>query len=429
MKNLLFPALALWLLSPLAAQDRPAWTIRKPQDTAEMSYFTSVVDEYATEDEAIRSAVNNVNNAVANSTIVYIRSSVSERSRSTQSREDFAINIETDSYTDIILSGIKAETYSEGYTGRGNQRRYRAWALAAISKNQIEENRRLYVETIARRYTLDSAVHGDNLAAALSAYGGVYDALLENPLHRTIAVYGEGQSLFDYCRQRISEIADSLLFDDIPPQSVQKGDDLTLPVRVSSALFANASALPCTLTLQGPNGPSPRPALPGYTLGADNSFVLRLPASALEAGNYLVNLELTLNTRSIARNPQTSFRLEVRPASAEIRVEGETLSGAEQRMLTQAVRDALLRHKLPVLSGYELLVEFDTRTRREPLTGTELLICDLSLSLSANGDLLFRSALPRITEISREQALKLASDHIRGAGGFWTAAAQAAAGP
>jgi hypothetical protein len=419
MKNLSFLVFAVWMLSPLAAQNRPAWTGGKPQDTAEMSYFTSLVDECLTEDEAIRSAVNNVNNAVANSTIVYIRSSVSERFRGTESREDFTINIETDSYTDVILSGIKTETYSEAYTNRNNQRRYRAWALAAVSKTQIEENRRLYVETIARRYTLDSAVHGDNLAAALSAYGGIYDALLENPLHRTIAVYGEGQSLFDYCRQRIGEIADSLLFDDIPPQSVQKGDILTLPVRVSSSLFSNAAALECTVAVRGANGGA-------YTLDGNNSFVLRLPASALEPGNYLVNLELSINTRSITRKPAISFPLEVRSASAEILVQGETLSGAEQRILIQAVEEALQRRRLPLLSGHEFLVVFDIQTRKEPLAGTELLICDLSLSLNTGGNVLFRSSPVRITEISRDQALKLAADSIRVNNEFWTGAARAA---
>jgi hypothetical protein len=426
MRNILFLTLALWPLFPLAAQNKPAWTDRKPQDTAETFYFTSIVDECRTEDEAIRSAINNVNNAVANSTIVYIRSSVSERSRSTESRENFSINIETDSYTDVILSGIKTETYSEEYVNRAKQRRYRAWALASVSKNQIEENRRLYVETIARRYALDSAVRGDNLSAALSAYGGIYDALLENPLHQTIAVYGDGQSLFDYCRQRIGEIADSLLFDDIPPQSVQKGDLLTLPVRVSSLLFTNAAALTCTVTVRNANGVSP--VSPGgvYALGGDNSFVLRLPASGLEVGNYLVNLELAMNTRSITRNPATSFRLEVRPASAQIRVEGETLSGAEQRMFTQAVQQALQKYHVPLQAGYEFLVMFSARTQTEPITGIKLLLCDVSVSLNSAGNVLFQSAPARITEISREQALKLASDHIRDDREFWTGTAKIA---
>jgi hypothetical protein len=109
MKNLIFLANVLCMAASLTAQSpgKPDWTIRKPRDTAEMSYFTSVVDEFTREDEALRSAVNNVNNAVANSTIVYIRSSVSERSRNTEKEAAFTIDIETDSYTDIILSGIK----------------------------------------------------------------------------------------------------------------------------------------------------------------------------------------------------------------------------------------------------------------------------------------------------------------------------------
>jgi hypothetical protein len=309
-KNLLFVTLVLCAALPVQSQDKPAWTIRKPQDTAEMSYFTSAVDEFTGEEDALRSAVNNVNNAVANSTLVYIRSSVSERSRSTESQEAFSINIETDSYTDVILSGIHIETYSERYTNRSGQQRYRAWALVTVSKVQTEENRRSYLEMIAKRYTLDSAVRGDNLSGALSVYNGVYQALLENPLHRTIAVYGDGQSLFEYCRLKIIEIADSLLFDDILPQTVQKGGVLTVPVRVSSPLFPRAGALECNVTIQSGNR-----SVPGgtWTLGGDNSFLLRLPVSELEAGNYTVTLELNVLSPAVTRNPRTSFPLEVKP--------------------------------------------------------------------------------------------------------------------
>jgi hypothetical protein len=309
-KNLFFIAVILYAAVPLAAQDRPTWTIKKPQDTAEVSYFTSVVDEFASEEEALRSAVNNVNNAAANSTMVYIRSSVSERSQTTESQAAFTINIETDSYTDIILSGINIETYSERYINRRNQQRYRAWALASVSKAQTEENRRAYLEMIAKRYSLDPAIRGDSLSSALSAYNGVYQALLENPLHRAIAVYGDGQSLFEYCRLRINEIADSLVFDDIPSQAVQKGGALTVPARISSRLFAKAGALECMVIIQDGNH-----GLPGgvYPAGGDNTFLLRLPVSELEAGNYTVTLELNVLSPAITRNPRTSFPLEVKP--------------------------------------------------------------------------------------------------------------------
>jgi hypothetical protein len=404
---------------PAQAQNRPGWTIKKPPDTAEMSYFTSAVDEFAVEEEAIRSAVNNVNNAVANSTIVYIRSSVRERSRSTESREEFSVNIETDSYTDVILSGIKIETWSERYANRSGRQRYRAWALATVSKAQAEENRRLYLEMIAKRYVLDPAVHGDNLVGALSAYNGVYDALEQNPLHRTIAVYGDGQSLFEYCRQRITEIADSVSFDDIPPQSVQKGGALTVPARVSSPLFTQAGPLECTAAIQGGNR-----VLPGgtWTVGGDNSFLLRLSTAALEAGNYTVTLELNALSSAVTRNPRTSFPLEVRPASAEIRFDGEALTRAEERVLSQAVQQALQIYHVPLLAGYEFLVTFNTRTQKEPFAGTNILICDVSVSLTGAGDVLFQSAAGRVTEISRDQALILAADYIRDNKEFWDGA-------
>jgi hypothetical protein len=411
------------LPAPLPAQtrNRPEWTIKKPPDTAEMSYFTSKVDEFADKEEAVQSAVNNVNNAVANSTLVYIRSSVSERSRSTESREEFSINIETDSYTDIILSGIEIETYSEGYAGRNNQQRYRAWAIATISKAQAEENRRSYMETIEKRYVLDPVVRGNNLSGALSAYNGIYDALLQNPLHRTIAVYGDGQSLFEYCRLKISEIAGSLSFEDIPPQTVQRGGAPAVPVRVSSPLFADTGPLECTVTIQDGNR-----SVPGgtWTLGDGNSFLLRLPVSGLEAGNYTVTLELNALSSALTRNPKTSFRLEVRPASAEIRFQGETLTQAEERILSQAVQQALQTHHVPLLTGYEFLVTLTAQTRVEPVTGTTILICDVSVSLTGGGDVLFQSTAGRITEISRDRMLRLAAEYIRNNRDFWDGAAR-----
>jgi hypothetical protein len=422
MKNLFFATVILYVVVPLPAQvqDRPAWTIRKPPDTAEMSYFTSAVDEFTSKEEALRLAVNNVTNATANSTLVYIRSSVSERSRSTESQAAFSINIETDSYTDVILSGINIETYSEGYTNQKNQQRYRAWALAAVSKAQAEENRRSYLGMIAKRYTLDSAIRGDNLSGALSAYNGVYQALLENPLHRTIALYDDRQSLFEYCRLKINEIADSLLFDDIPPQSVQQGGTLAVQVGVSSPLFAKAGALAGTVTIQSGERVVREES---WTVGGDTSFLLRLPVSRLEAGNYRVNLELNALSPAVTRNPRTSFPLEVRPVPAEIRVAGEALTAAEQGALSQAVQQALQSYRVPLLAGYEFLVTFSTRTRTEPLAGTSLLICEVSLSLNSGGNMLFQSASGRITEISRDQAIKLAADCIREDKDFWTGAA------
>jgi hypothetical protein len=417
MKNLFFALLAVCCVVALPAQNRPGWTVRKPQDTAEMSYFTSVVDGYVSEEEALRSAINNVNSAVATSTMVYIRSSVSERSRTTESQAEFAINIEMDSYTDLILSGISIETYSEGYANPSGRQHYRAWALASISKAQTEENRRAYVAAIAQRYTLDAAVHRDSLSAALSVYSGIYNALLQNPLHRTIAVYGEGQNLFEYCRQKINEIATSILFEDIPPQSVRRGDTLTIPVRVSSPLFSNIAALECRASVQDGNR-----VVPGgsYTVGSDNFFVLRIPSSALEAGSYQVKLELNTFSPAITRNPGTNFRLEVRPATAQIRFEGETLSPVEGRVLSQAVEDALQRYGIHVLAGCEFVLTFDVRTQAAPFGAFSFLICDVSIRLSSAGTVLFRSASERITELSRDHALKLAADYIRNNGEFWT---------
>jgi hypothetical protein len=411
MKNLFFLAALLCFAVPLPAQSpaKPDWTIRKPQDTAEMSYFTSVVDEFTAEDEAIRSAVNQVNNAVANSTIVYIRSSVAERSRTTESQAAFSIDIETDSYTDVILSGIKIETYSERYTNRRNQQRYRAWALAAISKAQTEENLRSYLETIAKRYTLDSAVHRDNLSGALSAYSGVYQALLQNPLHQVIAVYGDGQSLFEYCRLKIAEIANSVSFDLIPPQSVQKGGILTVPVRVSSPLFSSAGALECKVGISGN-----RPPEGVYTLGRDNSFLLQIPTAGLAEGRYTVRIELQLNAvaPSITRNPQTGFSFEVKPLDTV-----QIISRNESGPLAGKVAEIMEGSGLMVVDGggaYRAVISITMNEEKTANYYTLQPLLTITVELGRDGTPLvtYTKKYPLFRHVTRDEAYNRAYRNI-----------------
>jgi hypothetical protein len=385
-----------------------------------MSYFASVVDEFAREDEALRSAINNVNNAVANSIIVYIRSTVSERSRTTESQAEFSINIETDSYTDIILSGINIETYTEWYVNRSNLRRYRAWALAAISKVQAEENRRSYLESVAKRYALDPAIARDNLTGALSAYSAVYNALLQNPLHRTLAVYGDGQSLFEYCRLKITEIVNSIVFDDIPPQSVQKGGSLTVPVRVSSTLFSKVGPLECTATVQGGDRAAPGGA---YTMGGDNSFLLRLPTDGLEAGNYTVSLELALEglSSAAARNLATSFRLEVKPLNTVRFLYGD----AEALNLSSAIQSIFqAQGLLPVDSGgaYLAVIGLELRERKTADYYVVQPAITISVELERDGTPLasYVKKYGEFAHRTREEALERAYWNIEGdlGGGF-----------
>jgi hypothetical protein len=404
---------------------RPRWISQTPE-SAEFLYFTGMA-EADSEPEARIAAVRNGFAETAGFYGSLIQSETTDHSVFIEDMgrtiaEATTYDDKTNSYTNTIISEVRAvEYYTETYRARNTHVSYKVWALCRVSRQKAEEERANFAKNISEQYTRLLDTRYDTLSGALSAYNGVYAALEQNPLHRTIAVYGDGQSLFEYCRQRITEITDSVSFDDIPPQSVQKGGTPAVPVRVSSLLFANAGPLECTVTIQGGNR-----SVPGgtWTVGGDNSFLLRLPASALEAGNYTVTLELNALSSAVTRNPKTSFPLEVRPASAEIRFAGETLSGAEQRVLSQAVQQALQTYHVPLLAGYEFLVTFNTRTQKEPFAGTDILICDVSVSLTGAGDVLFQSAAGRITEISRDHALILAAEYIRNNRDFWDGAAR-----
>jgi hypothetical protein len=200
---------------------RPAWIQNKPRDTAAMLYFTSAVDDFAGEEEAKKAAVNAVYSAVAGNIIVYIQSSVSEKTQTAQSGSNDAItgsyntlvNINTDSFTNIILSGIKTEVYSEAYYNVRNQKRYRAWALASISPRQADENRQAYSEKIEKlsQYYSNELSKQDSSFEALRACRRMLSEL--DPLQRSLVEYigpAGRVNLHLYLNERIQTLAASV---------------------------------------------------------------------------------------------------------------------------------------------------------------------------------------------------------------------------
>jgi hypothetical protein len=177
-----------------------------------------------------------------------------------------------------------------------------------------------------------------------------------------------------------------------------------------------------------------------YMNGRQNPRVGKLNDTNLDKGDFIFTIT-TGSSRPKVALPQVPERtpaqgsatatnrieggtLQVRPAPAEIRFEGETLNTAEERVFTRAVQQALQRHTVFPPAGYEFLVAFTIRPQTENITGTRLLLCDVSLSLNSGGRLLYESASKRITEISRDRAVELAEDYIRDNSEFWTGAAK-----
>ncbi|MDR1903772.1 MAG: hypothetical protein LBQ88_16005 [Treponema sp.] len=201
-----------------AQAGRPAWVAAKPRDTAALLYFTSSVDNFSGEEEAKKTAINTVYGVVAGHVIVHVQSAASERTQATQTgsggavTDDYTtlININTDSFTDIILAGIKTEIYSEAYYNEQKLKRYRAWALASVSPGQIEKNRQAYaqrIEKLSQQYS-DELSKQDSSFEALRACRRMLAGL--DPLQRSLVEYigPDGRAnLYEYLSGRIQTLA------------------------------------------------------------------------------------------------------------------------------------------------------------------------------------------------------------------------------
>ncbi|MDR1636914.1 MAG: LPP20 family lipoprotein, partial [Treponema sp.] len=398
---------------------RPPW-ILQPPESAEYLYFTGMAEADG-ESEARNAAVRNGFAAAASFYGNLIQSETIDHSIFMEDMrrtiaEATTYNDKTNSYTNAVVSDVRViEYYTETYRASNTRLRYKVWALCRISRQKAEEDRANFAEDISGRYAHLLDTPYDTMSAALLSYSAVLSALEQNPLHRAVAYYdgpGGRVGLYDYCGVRLHAIAGNAGFDSLPAAAVRRGRPFTGTIRLSAGTFSEIGAVPCRVVITGKNNNT----LPAeYPLEKNNSFALQIPTARLEAGTYTVQLELLLNAAAPAlrQNPKGAFTLEVRPASAEIRFGGDTLSGTEQRMLSQAVQEALQTYQVPLLDGYDFLVTFSTRTRTEQITGVNMLLCDVSISLNSGGSVLYQSSPEHFPEIDRDQALKKASDYIR----------------
>jgi hypothetical protein len=414
-------------LTAMQLAQRPPW-ILQPPESAEYLHFTGM-GEAAGESEARNAAVRNGFAAAAGFYGNLIQSETVDHSVFVEDMgrtiaEATTYDDKTNSYTNAVVSDVQVIEYYTEPPASHTRLPYKVWALCRVSRQKAEEDRANFAKDISGRYAHLIDTQYDTMSAALHSYSAVLSALEQNPLHRAVAYY-DGQDgrvgLYDYCSVRLHAIAENAGFDSLPAAAVRRGRPFTGTIRLSSGTFSEIGAVPCRVVITGKNTP-----LAEYPLEKNNSFTLRIPTARLEAGNYTVQLELLLNTAAPAlrRNPKGAFTLEVRPVQAEIGFGGDTLSGAEQRMLSQAVQEALQTYRVPLLDGYEFLLMFSAKTQKVQITGATMLLCDVSISLNSGGSVLYQSSPEHFPEIDRNQALKKASDYIRGNKAFWTGAAQ-----
>jgi hypothetical protein len=313
--------------------------------------------------------------------------------------------------------------YTEVYTS-GHTEEYIVYVLCQIPKAKAQADIANFAQNISERY--GGLLAGQTtLMGALKAYAAVAGSLRQNPLHRAVAYYDSPKGrvgLYEYCTIQMSALFNSISFSSIPAQTVRKGDSLTTTVTVSSTLYQHIGPALCRADIAG--GGSAAPTV-GYSLDADNAFLLQIHTAKLDPGNYQVHLELLLqDIAPAARNPSSGFSFEVLPVSAVIAFSGAALTEAEQNTLAQGVQLALQRHSVSLQNGYVFLISFTITEQEGVFAGADLSISETSLSLLKNGGTLCQSELKRITEIDKNRALRLAADFYQNNRAFWTAVKQ-----
>jgi hypothetical protein len=406
---------------------RPRWIIQPPENP-EYLYFTGM-GEAASETEARAAAVKDGLASAASFFGSFIQSETTDRSIVIQDMgrtvaESTAYDEKTDSYANAVISGVKAVEY---YTERASgSPAYKVWVLCRIPRQKAEKDLANFAQNVSAQYAGLLTARPATLAAALQSYAAVRSALEQNPLHRAVAYYDtlDGKTgLYNYCGVQIDTIAASVSFGSLPPTSVRRGEPLVFSAALSSGMFPEIGAVFCRAAITGSNAPPAEYA--EYPIERNGTFTARIPTARLPPGNYTVELELQLTAAapSLRQNPKTAFPLEVRPVQAAVTFEGSP-SPAEQRVFSQAVQQALQKHNVPLLAGYTFAVAFTARTQTAPLGGMNILLCDVSVSLASGGSVLFQSASHSFTEMDRDHAVKLATEHIASDSDFWTKAGE-----
>jgi hypothetical protein len=409
---------------------RPRW-ITQPPESPEYLYFTGM-GEAASEPDARNAAVKDGLAAAAGFLGSLVQSETTDRSVFIQDRgrttaESIVYDEKTDTYRNALVSEVAVtEYYTEHVSGPGNRPDYKVWALCRIPRQKAEEDVANLARNVSAQYAGLLAARSATLAAALQSYAAVRSALEQNPLHRAVAYYdtsGGKTGLYGYCGVQIDAIAASVSFGSLPTAVVRRGEPFVCAVTLSSGMFPEIGAVFCRATVLG--GSVPPAEYAEYPLERNNTLTARMPTARLPPGNYTVELELLLDAAapSLRKNPKTAFPLEVRPVQAAVSFEG-SLSSAEQRVFSQAVQQALQKYNVPLLAGYTFTVVFTAKTQAEPLAGTNILLCDVSTSLSSGENILFQSASHSFTEIDRDYAVRLAAKHIVNDRHFWTKAAE-----
>ena len=408
--------------------EKPAWIDSLPKGAEEI-YFVGVSRAYDTAADARNAAREDAFTQIVRYYGQYIRAaSIEKSSLSGSSDEILNPYIEREEeitrFAQTVVSQVGADRYfTELYLNGDKGEEYVVYVLCQIGRERAERDIADFAQNISERYG-NLIRTGNTLTGAIKACAETREALEDNPLHRAVAWYDapEGRvGLYEYCGLWINALAESLRFDSLPAAAVQQGESFTRIIKLSSPMIGEIGAISCRVELAGRNNGSPE-AL--YPLDGNGSFTLLIHTARLEPGNYSVQLELPLDRIAplVRQNPRGGFSLEIRPLEAAIRFRGDALTGAEQDVLSRGLRQALQKYRTPLKSGYEFIITLTVENRKDPVLNTPLLIGEVSVAASYQGNVVLQSGVKRITEPGRERMIRLAGEYIQDNQDFWTRA-------
>jgi hypothetical protein len=398
--------------------EKPGWVDAIPKNADEL-YFTGVSRAFSSAADARNAARENAFNQVLKYYGEYIQASSVEK-RTTAGNTANTLNSYLEKEEDItrfaqaVVSQVGADRYYTEIYLSDNGEEYVVYVLCQIPRAKAEADIQNFARNVSERYgSLLSSQQ--TLGATLKMYAGVVETLAQNPLHRAVAYYPDGQAggragLYEYCRLQIDNLAHSVSFAPLPSQTVEKGETLNTRVSVVSNIIPSIGNIPCRVMIAGRNNPAPTVF---YTAGEDNSFVLPIHTGSLEEGRYLVQLELMLSETApgITRNPSGGFSFEVRPLNT-VRI-----SGGEDGPLGGTVAEILQRAGLMVVSengAYRARINIDMNENKTPNYYTVEPVLTITVELERDGTPLvtYTKEYPLFRHVTRGEAYNRAYRNI-----------------
>jgi hypothetical protein len=396
---------------------KPVWKDSPPKSGEEF-FFVGVSKVFSTAAGARNDARENAFIQVMRFYGEFIRSSAIEKTYViNDSAETLSTLInreeEISNFAQAVVSQVGTDQYyTEIYLNGQNQEEYVVYALCQIPRQRAEQDIANFAKNTSERYA-NLLATPPTFHSTLLLYGDTLTALEQNPLHRAVAYYDglDGRvNLYEYLSIQLNILASSVSFAPLSPGVVEKPDTLDTTVTVSSPRIAAVGTLECGVNIYGMNNQSPNVK---YTVGADNTFSLKIFTSRLEPGKYTVQLELLLNEINprIRKNPVGGFSLEVKPmsASADFVISGDStgIGEAEKNIMVQGILQGIQTYSVPVSLKIDTAERWDNsftvtlKFRQQapvPPSNRTLVICDAAIVFVRNG-VIQESASKQISEI------------------------------